>query len=256
MKEVTPWCPLEFTLAINQPDSALAGLCPRCTCAAGDIVGGRGVSRPSWCWSFAGIVPSSRGAHCRPLHPRLASFFSLYENFKLVEKSSRKTTWKNSTGTPSQDTTPHLSGWKRGSARRRELQDDNWGKQKWDAKQTMPSTGYEAVKSREGSTLTTAATITRRGCAATACLALASAVAMYLFSGRTKSDQYIRHRLIGHRGAAFRCIFPGQQHISGGEDHTIRLWDVRSGKLIKPCRAHESRLCGMFFTERRDSSNT
>jgi hypothetical protein len=26
---------------------------------------------------FAGFVPASRGAHCRPLHPRLASFFSL-----------------------------------------------------------------------------------------------------------------------------------------------------------------------------------
>jgi hypothetical protein len=24
---------------------------------------------------FAGFVPASRGAHCRPLHPRLASFY-------------------------------------------------------------------------------------------------------------------------------------------------------------------------------------
>jgi hypothetical protein len=24
-------------------------------------------------WDFTGIVPASRGAHCRPLHPRLAS---------------------------------------------------------------------------------------------------------------------------------------------------------------------------------------
>ena len=48
-------------------------------------------------------MPSSRGAHCRPLHPRLASFFSLKENPKLAEKSSRKTRLKNSTRTPSQD---------------------------------------------------------------------------------------------------------------------------------------------------------
>jgi len=25
---------------------------------------------------FAGVVPASRGAHCRPLHPRLASLWS------------------------------------------------------------------------------------------------------------------------------------------------------------------------------------
>jgi hypothetical protein len=33
------------------------------------------VKRPSRQKSFAGIVPASRGAHCRPLHPRLASLY-------------------------------------------------------------------------------------------------------------------------------------------------------------------------------------
>ena len=48
--------------------------------------------------SFAGIVPSSRGAHCRPLHPRLASLCSA-KTFDSCwsEESSHKTGSKNST---------------------------------------------------------------------------------------------------------------------------------------------------------------
>ena len=33
---------------------------------------------------FAGIVPSSRGAHCRPLHPRLASLCSVKKPYFML----------------------------------------------------------------------------------------------------------------------------------------------------------------------------
>jgi hypothetical protein len=60
------------------------------------------VRRPSLAKSFAGIVPSSRGAHCRPLHPRLASLCSVETELVLTEESSHKTGLNNSTGTPYQ----------------------------------------------------------------------------------------------------------------------------------------------------------
>jgi hypothetical protein len=66
---------------------------------------------------FAGIVPASRGAHCRPLHPRLASSLLFREEKSmLAEESSHKSEPKNSTGTPSQDRirtiiAAHLFAW-------------------------------------------------------------------------------------------------------------------------------------------------
>ena len=38
-----------------------------------EVRGGAGATS---CRDFAGILPASRGAHCRPLHPRLASLCS------------------------------------------------------------------------------------------------------------------------------------------------------------------------------------
>jgi hypothetical protein len=47
---------------------------------------------------FAGFVPARRGAHCRPLHPRLASFYPLRRDLFVPAKSSGETEPKDSTG--------------------------------------------------------------------------------------------------------------------------------------------------------------
>jgi hypothetical protein len=41
------------------------------------------------CPDFAGIVPASRGVHCHPLHPRLAS--SLFASVWLLQPRGRLT---------------------------------------------------------------------------------------------------------------------------------------------------------------------
>ena len=46
---------------------------------------------------IADIVSASRGAHCRPLHPRLASFCSVKRFVLLAEKFFHKTRSKNPT---------------------------------------------------------------------------------------------------------------------------------------------------------------
>ena len=56
---------------------------------------------------FARVVRASRGAHCRPLHPRLASLCSAQNLFMRAEGPSDKTAWKNSTETASRDRGRH-----------------------------------------------------------------------------------------------------------------------------------------------------
>ena len=53
---------------------------------------------------FAGIVPASRGAHCRPLHPRLASLCSAPEAAFVGPVSGETTEPKGATATASQET--------------------------------------------------------------------------------------------------------------------------------------------------------
>jgi WD40 repeat protein/predicted Ser/Thr protein kinase len=53
----------------------------------------------------------------------------------------------------------------------------------------------------------------------------------------------------GHRGdiGAFAFSPDGSRLVSGGEDHTARIWDPATGGLLATCRGHSSRIIGAAF---------
>lgn len=50
--------------------------------------------------------------------------------------------------------------------------------------------------------------------------------------------------LVGHRGAVTCCAFTpdGRRLISGGEDGTVQIWDVESGRQLAVLRGHDGRV--------------
>ena len=56
--------------------------------------------------------------------------------------------------------------------------------------------------------------------------------------------------LHGHIGAVF-CLdvsADGSRILSGGEDHTVRLWDMASGREIRCLPGHRNAVCSLAFT--------
>ena len=57
-------------------------------------------------------------------------------------------------------------------------------------------------------------------------------------------------RFVGHTGDVVDVAFApnGRTAVSGGEDKTVRLWDVESGKEIRRFDSHKDRITGVCFT--------
>ena len=49
--------------------------------------------------------------------------------------------------------------------------------------------------------------------------------------------------ILGHRKAAYCCLFDrsGTRVVTGSDDHLVKIWDVRMGRLLATLRGHEVR---------------
>jgi WD40 repeat protein len=56
-----------------------------------------------------------------------------------------------------------------------------------------------------------------------------------------------------HKNAVVHLAFSpnGQQLVSASNDHTLRLWDVASGKMLAELTGHRKEVCSAFFANRR-----
>src|SRR5262249_26025675 len=57
-------------------------------------------------------------------------------------------------------------------------------------------------------------------------------------------------RFVGHAGGVTVVTFSpdGSRILSGGEDHTLRLWDVPNGREIRGMPGHKNTICCVAFT--------
>jgi WD40 repeat protein len=76
---------------------------------------------------------------------------------------------------------------------------------------------------------------------------LASITSMLNAEGKLKSELNIQ---IGHSDLIFSLAFSpdGRYAVSGSQDHTLKLWDISTGKEIRTFLGHSSTIKSVAFS--------